>query len=128
MFLQAGGNHMSNKTKKDLARIIAGRMAGTAQQIDDLRSTRGQIKGALTKDTLYRLRQAVADHQEAGEKDTEARLAVILGLCDTYIQRHSKDTDPRAREKLDTVDRIQDQAMSEFRDWGQRQAQAKYLQ
>jgi hypothetical protein len=119
---------MSKDKKKDLARLIAGRMAGTMQQIDDLRSTRGQIKGALTKDTLYRLRQAVADHQRADEEGTEARLAVILGLCDTYIGRHGKETDARAREKLETVDRIQEQAMSEMRDWGQRQAQAQYLQ
>jgi hypothetical protein len=119
---------MSNDKKKDLARLIAGRMAGTVQQIDDLRSTRGQIKGALTKDTLYRLRQVVADHRSADEEGTEARLAVILGLCDTYIRRHGKETDARAREKLETVDRIQEQAMSEMRDWGQRQAQAQYLQ
>jgi hypothetical protein len=117
----------SNK-KKDLAKIIASRMAGTVQQIDELRSTRGQIKGALTKDTMYRLRQAVADHQKADEEGTEARLAVILGLCDTYIQRHGKEEDARAKEKLKTVDRIQEQAMSEMRDWGQRQAQGRYLQ
>ena len=119
---------MSNDKKKDLARLIAGRMAGTIEQIDAVRSTRGQIKGTLTKDTLYRLRQAVSDHQKADEKGTEARLAVILGLCDTYIKRHAKEEDPRAREKLETVDRIQEQAMAEMRDWGQKQAQAQYLQ
>ena len=68
---------MSNdKKKKELARIIAGRMSpGAPQQIDAVRSTTGQIKGFLTKDTLYRLRQAVADHQKAARRERSASRA-----------------------------------------------------
>jgi hypothetical protein len=114
--------------KKDLAKIIVSRMAGAAPQIDAVRSTKGEIKGFFTQDTLYRLRQAVADHEKAGtDTFAEARLAVILGLCDTYLQRHGSETDARAREKVEAVDRIQQQAMNEMRDWGRRQAQLRYV-
>ena len=93
---------MNDKKKKELARIIAGRMSPKApQDIDKVRSTMGQIKGALTKDTLYRLRQIVADHQNAGEDEDPNiriyRLTIIMGLCGDYLNRHGKETDARAQ-------------------------------
>jgi hypothetical protein len=121
---------MSNgkEKKRQLARAIASRMPGAAPQIDAVRSPKGEIKGFFSQDTLYRLRQAVADHDKAAtDTFAEARLAVILGLCDTYFERHGNDTDDRAIEKLNAVDRIQQQAMGEMRDWGQRQAQLRYV-
>ncbi len=93
---------MSNdKKKKELARIVAGRMSpGAPQQIDAVRSTTGQIKGFLTKDTLYRLRQAVADHQKAAnENEALPRLGIILGLCDTYLNNHGSEKEARARRR-----------------------------
>jgi hypothetical protein len=114
--------------KRDLARIIASKMAGAAPQIDAVRSTKGEIKGFFSQDTMFRLRQAVADHEKAGtDTRAEARLAVILGLCDTYLHRHGAETDDRAKEKLEAVDRIQQQAMTEMRDWGHRQAELRYI-
>jgi hypothetical protein len=124
-------HHVSNdKKKKDLARIIAGRMSPRApQDIDAVRSLKGQIKGALTKDTLYRLRQVVADHQKAGkDEDPEIgnyRLTIIMGLCGDYLSRHGKETDERAREKMEAVEKIQADAMVER---ARRQAEAQYLQ
>jgi hypothetical protein len=117
---------MSDDKKKSLARLIAGRMSSMApQQVDGVRSTKGEIKGFLTKDTLYRLRQAVADHQKAADEGADARLAVILGICDSYIDRHGAETDARAREKLAAVEDIKAEAMVER---GRRQAEARYLQ
>ena len=120
---------MNDKKKKELARIIAGRMSPKApQDIDKVRSTMGQIKGALTKDTLYRLRQIVADHQNAGEDEDPNiriyRLTIIMGLCGDYLNRHGKETDARAREKVDAVEKIQAEAMVER---ARRQAEAQYL-
>ncbi len=37
-----------NKKKKELARVLAGRMAGNAEQIDAVRSFKGQAKGFFT--------------------------------------------------------------------------------
>ena len=60
---------MNDKKKKELARIIAGRMSPKApQDIDKVRSTMGQIKGALTKDTLYRLRRNCCRPPECGRR------------------------------------------------------------
>ena len=117
---------MSDDKKKSLARLIAGRMSSMApQQVDAVRSTKGEIKGFLTKDTLYRLRQAVSDHQKAADEGAEARLAVILGVCASYIERHGAETDARAREKLAAVEDIKAEAMVER---GRRRAEARYLQ
>ena len=99
-------------------------MATSAQQIDAVRSGKGQVKGFLTKDTMYRLRQAVADHKKAGDKGYQARLGVILGLCDTYIGRHGTETDDRAREKLEVVEQIKAEALAEG---SRRQAEAVYV-
>ena len=92
--------------KQELARLLAMKMSGRAQ-IDAVRSTKGQLKGMVTKDTLYRLRQALADHEkskdEAGAGD---RLAIILGLCHSYVNRHARETDARAKEKVGAVEEI----------------------
>ena len=101
-------------------------MAGAAPQIDAVRSTKGEIKGFFSQDTLYRLRRPINHEKSATDTRAEARLAIILGLCDAYIQRHGNETDDRATEKLKAVDSIQQQAMREIRDWGQRQAQLSY--
>ena len=119
---------MSNdKKKKELARIIAGRMSpGAPQQIDAVRSTTGQIKGFLTKDTLYRLRQAVADHQKAAdENEALPRLGIILGLCDTYLHKHGGEKEARAREKVAMVEDMKAEASAER---SRREAEAIYLQ
>jgi hypothetical protein len=55
------GNGIRDK-KKELAKAIATRMSDTAQ-IDALRSTKGQLKGMVSKDSMYRLRQALDDHR-----------------------------------------------------------------
>ncbi len=121
------GNGIHDK-KKELARLVALKMSGTAQ-IDTVRSTKGQLKGMVTKDTLYRLRQAVADHEKSKDEEGAGdRLAVILGLCHSYINRHARETDARAGEKVEAVEAIQPRAASEMRDWGQRQGEARYLQ
>ena len=119
---------MSNdKKKKELARIIAGRMSpGAPQQIDAVRSTTGQIKGFLTKDTLYRLRQAVEDHQKAADENGAlVRLGIILGLCDTYLNKHGSEKDARAREKVAMVEDMKAEASAER---SRREAEAIYLQ
>jgi hypothetical protein len=119
---------MSNdKKKKELARIVAGRMSpGAPQQIDAVRSTTGQIKGFLTKDTLYRLRQAVADHQKAAnENEALPRLGIILGLCDTYLNNHGSEKEARAREKVAMVEDMKAEASAER---SRREAEAIYLQ
>ena len=117
---------MANGKKKALAKIIAGRLSAMGpEQIDAVRSTKGEIKGFFTKDTLYRLRQAVADHKKSGEEGADARLAIILGLCDIYIARHGAETDGRAREKVAPVEDIKAEAMTE-RD--RRQAMDIYVQ
>ncbi len=119
---------MSNdKKKKELARIIAGRMSpGAPQQIDAVRSTTGQIKGFLTKDTLYRLRQAVEDHQKAADENGAlVRLGIILGLCDTYLNKHGGEKDARAREKVAMVEDMKGEASAER---SRREAEAIYLQ
>ena len=52
--------------KQELARIIAGRVSQLkAEKIDAVRSKLDQFVGFVTNDTLYRLRQAVADHTSA---------------------------------------------------------------
>lgn len=120
------GNGIHDK-KKELAKVFAKRMSGTAQ-IDALRSTKGQLKGRVTKDTMYRLRQALEDHKKSKDEEGAGdRLAIILGLCHSYINRHARESDARAEEKVATVEQIQQQAASEMRDWGQRQAEARYV-
>jgi hypothetical protein len=120
------GNGIHDK-KKELAKVFAKRMSGTAQ-IDALRSTKGQLKGMVTRDTMYRLRQALEDHKKSRDEEGAGdRLAVILGLCHSYINRHARESDARAEEKVATVEQIQQQAASELRDWGQRQAEARYV-
>jgi hypothetical protein len=120
------GNGIHDK-KKELAKVFAKRMSGTAQ-IDALRSTKGQLKGMVTKDTMYRLRQALDDHKKSKDEEGAGdRLAIILGLCHSYINRHGRESDARAKEKVATVEQIQEQASSEMRDWGQRQAEARYV-
>jgi hypothetical protein len=119
------GNGIHDK-KKDLAKVIALRMSGA--QIDALRSTKGQLKGMVSKDTMYRLRQALDDHRKSKDEARAGdRLAIILGLCHSYINRHGRESDARAQEKVATVEQIQQQAASEMRDWGQRQAEARYV-
>jgi hypothetical protein len=104
---------------------IQRKMAFGPERIDEVRSTTGKMKGALTKDTLYRLRQAVADHQASVDTGgAPARLAVILGLCDTYLERHKDDTDENAAKKLSAVEDLKAAALAER---GQLQAQAQYL-
>jgi hypothetical protein len=75
--------------------------------------TKGQIRGFLTQDTLYRLRQAVATHQKAAAANAGDRLALILGLCDTYLKDHGADTDARAKAKLASVEDIKAEAVME---------------
>src|SRR5262249_46140688 len=119
------GNGIHDK-KKELAKVIAMRMSGA--QIDTLRSTKGQLKGMVTKDTMYRMQQALDDHRRSkDEKGGADRLAIILGLCHIHINRHGRESDARAQEKVATVEQIQEQAASEMRDWGQRQAEARYV-
>jgi hypothetical protein len=120
---------MSNDKKKKLARMIAGRMSQmTSEQLDAARSTTGQVKGFLTQDTLYRLRQVVADHQRAGDDERpdirSCRAMIIVGLCDEYLRRHGAETDARAKAKVASVEEIKAEAMLER---GRRQAEARYL-
>ena len=118
---------MSDDKRKELARLIAAKMSGGSQQIDAVRSTKGQIKGFFTKDTMYRLQQAVADQKKATEEGAGPYLAVILGLSETYLNRHSQDDDDRSKEKFAAVEKIHEAAMIEMRDWGRREAEARYL-
>ena len=111
-------------TKKQLARILAGRMAGNAEHIDSVRSVKGQIKGFFTDDTLSRLRRAVADHESAREEGAEERLRVILALCDSYLKRHGEETDARAKEKIDLVKDITDRVRVER---SRREAEVRYV-
>jgi hypothetical protein len=117
---------MSNdKKKKELAKVFAGRMVTNGQQMDAVRSVKGQIKGFLANDTMYRLRQAVEDHKNAGDEGYHpARLAIILALCDTYLARHGTETDARAREKLNLVEQIKAEAQAES---SRRHAEAIYV-
>jgi hypothetical protein len=127
-----GGVDVSNdnyEKKRMLARMMATRASHvSARDVDAIRSTKGQIKGLVTQDTLYRLRQVVAAHQKAVDEFDYGRIIIILGLCDTYIQAHGAETSARAKEKLAAVDKMRDDANLEFRDWGRRQAEAQYLQ
>ena len=110
--------------KKELARVIAGRMSGSMQQIDAVRSTRGQIKGLITHDTLQQLREMLADHEKDDCEDPvlrTSRLACIIGRCDDYIRRHGTEGEERAKQKVETVRTIQQNAMKE---WGTRMAEA----
>ena len=100
-------------------------MAGNVGQIDAVRSVKGQIKGFFTDDTLSKLRRAVADHESAGEEGAEARLRIILGLCDSYAERHGQETDDRAHEKVSLVEDIKARAMVEG---NRRQAEAIYVE
>lgn len=116
---------MANDTKQKLARMVAGRLATmTPKPLDASRSTTGQIKGFLTRDTLHRLQEIVAYHQKAPRANAEDRLALILGLCDTYLTKHGGDTDPRAKAKLASVEDIKAEAQMERDRWA---AEAQYL-
>jgi hypothetical protein len=115
-----------DEKKKILARMIAGRTSMlTPKDVDAVRSTKGEIKGFLTQDTLYRLQKVLADHQKADDKFSDGRIALILGLCDAYIKRHRDDANARAREKVTSVQEIKAQAMV---DRDRRKAEAIYLE
>jgi hypothetical protein len=117
---------MSNDTKKKLARMIAGRICSVnSEPIDGLRSRKGEIKGRLTNDTLYKLRRVVADHQKLEDEWTDGRLALIWGLCNAYLERHGAETDVRAKEKVASVEKIMAEAKLER---GRRQAEGRYLE
>jgi hypothetical protein len=77
------------------------------------------------EDTLSRLRQAVADHQGAPDAGADGRLAVILGLCDTYLDRHADKGAKWSGEKVARVEDIKAEAMVER---GRRLAEARYLE
>jgi hypothetical protein len=125
---------MSNdrdEKKQILARMVAQRtsaLATATREVGAIRSTKGQIKGFLTKDTLYRLQQVLAYQQKSDDEFAGGRLAVILGLCDTYIRRHGSDATSGAQEKAAAVEKIREDAAVEFAAWGRRQAEAQYLQ
>ena len=109
--------------KQELARIIAGRVSQLkAEKIDAVRSKLDQFVGFVTNDTLYRLRQAVADHTGAPAEGADGRIAVILGLCDAYLAGDGKQ--PGNREKAAVVEDIKAEALVER---GRRQAEARYL-
>ncbi len=109
--------------KQELARIIAGRVSQLkAEKIDAVRSKLDQFVGFVTNDTLYRLRQAVADHTSAPAEGADGRIAVILGLCDAYLAGDGKQSGNR--EKAAVVEDIKAEALVER---GRRQAEARYL-
>jgi hypothetical protein len=78
--------------------------------------------GWVTQDTLYRLRQAVADHDNAPAEGWDVRVDVILGLCDVYLAGDGKD--PDNQEKMLAVENIKAEAMVER---VRRLAEARYL-
>ena len=93
-----------------------------AEKIDAVRSKLDQFVGFVTNDTLYRLRQAVADHTSAPAEGADGRIAVILGLCDAYLAGDGKQSGNR--EKAAVVEDIKAEALVER---GRRQAEARYL-
>lgn len=109
--------------KQELARIIAGRVSQLKpEKLDNVRSILDQVVGFVTNDTLYRLRQVVADHVNAPAEGAELRIPVILGLCDEYLA--GDGTKPENKAKAAEVEDIKAEAMVE---WGRRQAEARYL-
>lgn len=95
------------------------------ERIDEARSLTGQLKGAVTNDTLFRLRKVVADHQSSTDvAGAEDRLILIQALCFYYRTHHDNDTDSRAKMKLSAVDDIYQAARVEE---SQLQAQSQYL-
>jgi hypothetical protein len=106
-------------TKK---KIVAGREVSLApEQLDGL-----DTDADPAEDTLSRLRQAVADHQKAtDDAGADARLAVVLGLCDTYIDRHGDKSGKWSGKNVAAVEDIKAEAMVER---GRRLAEARYLQ
>jgi hypothetical protein len=114
---------MPNDQRQKLARIIAGRISQLKpEKIDAVRSTLDQFVGFVTQDTLYRLRQAVADHENAPAEGWDGRVAVILGLCDAYLKGDGKA--PGNVDKALAVENIKAEALVES---GRRKAEAQYL-
>jgi hypothetical protein len=112
-----------NDQRQKLARIIAGRISQLKpEKIDAVRSPLDQFVGFVTQDTLYRLRQAVADHDNAPVEGWDGRVDVILGLCDAYLAGDGKE--PGNQEKALAVQDIKAEAMVER---GRRLAEARYL-
>ena len=98
-------------------------MSTTAADVDAVRSGRGKLKGAVTKDTLYRLSQLLTGYHGAKEaKDKIVKVDAILGLCDTYLGKHGEVAEDAAKVAL--VEDIRAEASKEH---GQALAQAQYL-
>jgi hypothetical protein len=108
-------------------KIVAGREISLApEQLDAFLSGSDEGQEDPAGDTLKRLRQAVADHQTAeDDAGADARLAVILGLCDVYLDSHADKSGKWAGDKVAAVEDIKAEAMVER---GRRQAEARYLQ
>ena len=94
-----------------------------SKDIGRVRSIGGSLKGALTKDTLYRLGQMLDDFLRLRKPDERVlQIDGILGLCDAYLAKHGAvDGD---REKVELVTDIQAQAM---RERGIELAQGQYV-
>jgi hypothetical protein len=106
------------------ATLVQRQLAVGAEHLDAVRSVTGQLKGAVTNDTLHRLRDVVADHQKSTDiSQADARLTLILALSDFYLTQHAQDPDRRARAKRSAVDDVKQAALVER---SQTAAQARY--
>src|SRR5689334_4326414 len=104
------------------------RIEVTAQRVEQRRGNDSSVLRSCrspedpAEDTLSRLRRAVADHQGAPDAEADERLAVILGLCDTYFDRHAAQGGKWSGKKVVVVEDIKAEAMLER---GRRQAEAR---
>ena len=112
------------QNRLDVQRLALRRlMSKSAADVDAVRSGRGKLKGAVTKDTLYRLSQLLTGYHGAKEaKDKIVKVDAILGLCDTYLAKHGG-----AAEDADKVALVEDIRAEASKEHGQALAEAQYL-
>jgi hypothetical protein len=111
---RSAGNRAVTHLVRQLSPLAVQRkLSYTPDQLNAERSVFGRMKGARTKDTLYKITETLRLYQRAvGAESETVLLQALIGLSDKYKQRHPLSEKNNA--KASVVDDLQQAAQVEL--------------